>query len=990
MSVTPKSMARRILTAIAVIVVGVAATCLWREWSQPNPQDLMRQARGALTRGDTASAREFADRVLSRFPEHGDANLFRCDLALTDGDLSAATRFLSHIPDHPAPLAAKARFREGTIQLQQGRGVAAESSLRKALALDPQSREAERTLRDLYMLQLRRDDFRQLMRSRRQSRPWDLSDLMDFVVAGHVPRFLIGNWFERVNALAQGDPDDLHSQIALALYHSALGRHQEAADVAQSILDRTPDQPIATAILADSLVVLGQIERAQSVMAQRPPLPAEHPWLTRCRGRLAILAEDHRSAQEYFAECLKRDPGNPSAMYQLGLCLDRNGATDDAATMLRCGRDLTMLIDRAQNIIQLSVADPRSREALKQIVSMAELLAESELWEDSLYCSEFVLRADPQNRRAALLAPAAARHLEQTDSIQPPAAVRGRQVSFADRPRIQVSSGSPSPNQVELRLQDRSNNVGLSFQYFTGDTGNKYLFETLGGGVSAFDYDGDGWPDLYFAQGSHFPEASGGEPFSDQLFRNSYGIEWISVTDQSGLGDTHFTIGCTAADFDNDGFVDLFIANFGRNRAYRNNGDGSFADVSEALGVAVVGMNTSLALADLDRDGDLDLYVVNYVTAIDVCKDRRGAVFACHPSMFQAEQDVLFENDGSGHFLNVTASSGIEVPDGKGLGIVVADLDNDGWPDVFISNDSTPNFLFRNRCGETGTVGSSPPRLALEECGLSAGAALSRDGRARAGMGIACGDLDGNGWLDLYVTNYNRELNAVFLNQGHMTFVDSVRPATLVADTAPLLGFGTQAIDVDLDGNLDLIVTNGHVDDYRNQDRDTLWKMPPKLYHNYGGLEFGDVSSRAGPFFNGTYLGRTVARLDWNRDGRPDVVVVHQNEPAALLENITVTPFHSAVIDLVGTVSNRDAVNARLWVTTGSTRRTVEITGGDGYLATNERRQVIGLGNHAVIDRLEIAWPGGRRDSYASLPADKHLVIAEGRMPVIRELPLDR
>jgi hypothetical protein len=721
---------------------------------------------------------------------------------------------------------------------------------------------------------------------------------------------------------------------------------------------------------------LDRVEEAQVALTAVQVEETGDPWLLRSRGRVAFNAQQYDNAAADFAESLRLEPANAATMYQLGLCLERTGATSEAAQRVECGKELENLVEAAQRILKVAQSDRDGQEVAGLVFQLAELFSKCELWEDCQYCCEFVLRIEPQaNRATKLLALAASKLQEQSQpseraSRPPTDRLIGR--------RPAAESGTFGSSDVTVRFRDVASACGLAFEYFTGNTGKKYLFETLGGGACAFDCDGDGWPDCYFSQGSRFPPDDTGESFRDQLFRNLQGKRFEQVTELAGLGDLNYTIGCCAADFDNDGFSDIFIANYGPNRAYRNNGDGTFAEVSSELGVDVVGMNSSLAMADLDRDGDLDLYVVNYLASIDVCKDRQEEVFACHPSAFQAQQDILLENLGDGRFLDVTDGSGIEAPDGKGLGVVIADLDNDGWADIYIANDTTPNFLFRN---VNSLEPSSAGRLRFLECGLLAGAALSRDGKARAGMGIACADFDDNGYLDLYVTNYYLESNAFFLNQGKATFVDSVRPASIVANTTPLLGFGTQPIDADLDGRVDLFVANGHVDDYRKHDRTIPWKMPPKLYRNTGPLEFHDISSVAGGYFEGNYLGRGVTRLDWNRDNRPDLIVVNQNEPAALLENITETSSHQIVLELVGVSTNRDAVNTRLNVHTGGRSQTIEVIGGDGYLASNERRQIVGLGDHKLLDQLEIFWPSGRRDCFTGIPADHSMLIIEGREP---------
>jgi hypothetical protein len=463
------------------------------------------------------------------------------------------------------------------------------------------------------------------------------------------------------------------------------------------------------------------------------------------------------------------------------------------------------------------------------------------------------------------------------------------------------------------------------------------------------------------------------------------------VTAAAGLGDTQYSQGCAAGDFDNDGFIDLAVANFGPNVLYHNNGDGTFSDVTAASGLSGEKWHSSLAFADLDRDGCLDLYVVTYVRdPYRVCRPAPDRIITCSPLNFEAEQDRLYHSKGDGTFEDLSAESGILAPDGKGLGIVVADLDNDGWPDIYIANDGTPNFLFKN---ETTAPGAP---LRFEERGLVSGVAVSGAGASQAGMGIACADLDGDGLLDLYVTNFYDESGIFYHNQGEMLFADETSAARLLEPTRKFLGFGTQPLDFDLDGRPDLFIANGHIDDFGF--RGEPWKMRPQLFFNLGAARFAEACGQIGQYFEGEYLGRGVARLDWNRDGRPDLAIVHQDRPAALLANETLETGSRVVLDLHGVHSNRDAIGARIALTVGGVTRTHEIVGGDGFFASNERRVIIGVGRMANpaalethhelsrVESLEIRWPSGRVDRWSDLPLDARLILVESRAPVIESI----
>jgi hypothetical protein len=381
-------------------------------------------------------------------------------------------------------------------------------------------------------------------------------------------------------------------------------------------------------------------------------------------------------------------------------------------------------------------------------------------------------------------------------------------------------------------------------------------------------------------------------------------------------------------------------------------------------------MSSSAAFADLDADGNLDLYVATYVESLKVCRAADGRVSACDPHSHEGPPDVLYRSNGDGTFTDVSEPSGVAAAeDGKGLGVVVADLDEDGKPDIYVSNDTTPNFLFANRTAPGGP-------LRFEERGLAAGAALNGTGEAEAGRGIAAADFDGDGRLDLHVTNFYLESNTLYRNLGEGLFEDATRQAGLTAATVPWLGFGTQAADFDLDGDPDLFVANGHIDNF--EFRGEPWKMPAQVFRNRGDSRFVEVSAKSGPYFAERCLGRGVARLDWNRDGRPDLVVVNQDRPAALLTNETAETGRFARIQLHGTTSNRDAIGTRLIVTAGGRTQSIFVCGGDGITCSNERTQIIGLGPAERIERLEVRWPSGETTNLGDLPIGQTIIVVEG------------
>ena len=432
--------------------------------------------------------------------------------------------------------------------------------------------------------------------------------------------------------------------------------------------------------------------------------------------------------------------------------------------------------------------------------------------------------------------------------------------------------------------------------------------------------------------------------------------------------------GVTVGDYDNDGHADLFVTRWRSYALYRNRGDGRFEDVTQRAGLSGDrDWPTSAAFADFDHDGDLDLYVCHYVAwdaqNPELCYTfpPNQVVITCNPRELKPRPDHVFRND-QGRFTDVTLAAGVSENQGRGLGVVAADLDDDGRIDFFVANDQSANFLYQNRGG-----------FRFEEKAQVAGVAANAEGGYQAGMGVACGDLDGDGRLDLAVTNFYGESTTFFRNLGQGAFADQTAHVGLAGPTRHLLGFGIAFLDVDNDGRLDLLTANGHVNDYRPS---TPYAMPIQLMR--GGVDgrLRDVSDRAGPLFGLRHLGRGLAAGDLDNDGRVDALVVVQNEPLVFLHNQT-QPGHFVTLALEGTVSNRDGVGARVVVIAGSERRIAQRIGGGSYLSAGDPRLHFGLGDARRIESLEVHWPSGRVDRYHDLPADAGYLLREGEAKVM-------
>ncbi len=514
---------------------------------------------------------------------------------------------------------------------------------------------------------------------------------------------------------------------------------------------------------------------------------------------------------------------------------------------------------------------------------------------------------------------------------------------------------------------------GIDFRLVNGASGEHLIVETMLGGLGWIDYDGDGDFDLYLANGHARPsDADRFGKETDRLYRNDGSGRFSDVTEAAGVGERGYGGGVAVGDYDNDGDADLFVTNFGRNTLYRNGG-GVFADVTEAAGLKELGYSTSAAWFDMDRDGDLDLYVVRYLRyrlgSERSCREK-GLPIYCSPKLFSGERDLLYRNLGGGVFEETGERAGIERAgeNGKGLGIAVADFDRDGFLDVYVANDTTPNFLWRNR-GDGTFVDIAP----------AAGAALSADGSPQAGMGVDLADVDADGRTDIHVTNFAKELNSLFHATGNGTFEESARRSNLAA-SYEALGFGTVFVDVDLDGDPDIVNANGHVDDVVEKsfpETGSTYRQRAALFLNRGDGKFEEASDRGGPFFRQAVVGRGLARADFDGDGDVDLALMALDRSLVLLRNENPSGHRSLTIRLKGTGSPRDGSGASVDVELDGRRQVFEYSTARSYLSASDPRIVVGLRKASRVSRMRILWPSGRVQEVTNVPPEGFLDIRE-------------
>lgn len=519
-----------------------------------------------------------------------------------------------------------------------------------------------------------------------------------------------------------------------------------------------------------------------------------------------------------------------------------------------------------------------------------------------------------------------------------------------------------------------SSQSGITWVHESGMSAEKYLPETTGSGCAFFDYDNDGWMDIYLVNGGKCDFFDPNPPLRNALYKNNRDGTFTDVTEKAGVAAGGFGMGVAVGDYNADGFPDLYVTQYGRSILYRNNGDGTFTDVTDKAGVAAPGWGASAVWFDYDNDGKLDLFVCRFADFTKAkhrhCSSIPGKYEYCVPRAFGAMPSWLFHNNGDGTFTDVSDVSGIAVSRGKAWGVVATDVNNDGRMDLFVSNDTVANFLFMNR-----------GKGRFEEIGEAAGVAYSSDGRPRSGMGVDSADINEDGWMDLFVSNLDKEIFSLYQNNHDETFDDAAVSSEIGSATRFMSGWGLKFLDYDNDGFLDLLLGNGEPDDFIHQlDPRVTYREPLMLFHNDRG-RLKDISAEAGPIFLRNMSARGLAVGDFNNDGAVDVLISCNNEAPVLLRNNVGTENHWLGLKLIGKKANIDAVGAIVKYQAGDLKRSRMKVGGGSFLSSHDPRMVLGLGKQTKLDWVEIQWPqpSGLVQRFTDLPIDRYITITEGQ-----------
>ncbi len=531
-----------------------------------------------------------------------------------------------------------------------------------------------------------------------------------------------------------------------------------------------------------------------------------------------------------------------------------------------------------------------------------------------------------------------------------------------------ASNGSPSILFEEVPPATS----GIVWRHTSGRSWDAYLPETTGAGCAFLDYDNDGWMDIYLVNSGRCDFFDPHPPLRNALYRNNRDGTFTDITEKAGVAAGGYGMGAAVGDYNGDGFPDLYVSQYGRSILYRNNGDGTFTDVTEKAGVAAPGWASSAVWFDYDNDGKLDLFVCRFVdfdkSKNKFCGDKQtGQNYYCVPIVYNPMPSWLFHNNGDGTFTDVSKETGISQSLGKAWGVVATDINNDGWMDLFVANDTVADFLFLNQNGK------------FEDIGLMADVAFSQEGLPRSSMGVDSVDYDQDGWQDLFVTNVDQQMYSLYRNNHDLTFDDMAVPLGIGRITRLMSGWGIKFFDYDNDGNVDLFLANGHPDDQIEKfSPNVTYEEPFILLHN-NGHGFDDVSSGAGPAFAKRFASRGMAIGDFNNDGAVDVLVNVNNGAPVLLKNVAAHGNHWLGVRLIGKTCNPDAIGARITWQAGDLKRSRFKTGGGSYLSSHDPREVLGLGEHAKIDKLEIRWPrpSERVDVFTDLAVDRYVTVVE-------------
>ncbi|MBC7968186.1 MAG: VCBS repeat-containing protein [Fuerstia sp.] len=957
---------RRILPVVVAVITVISVVWIRRG---PDVESAQRDVRRLYQRGDYELAEQAASLLLDRDPGLEEVRFMAADSAAHTGNNKRAMEHLSLLKSTQHETALKASLQMADLahyRIFDLRG--AESAYRSALQLDPDNVQAHEGLIRLFAVCGRRREAIPLLLHLVQV--GQASDLLTIAARGsgaiNDPEFL-----QQAHAAY---PNDSRALVGLAMLADRSGNSSAAIDFCRKAVAAQPDFVPAIVDVGQYLLTAESFEELDEWERNLSPACLEFAEAWRVRGYLAEHHGNLPDALSDFLEAARRGPELKDVQHRLSRLFQKAGDTDAAKVF----SDRLLLIQKLETQQdRMFSAGPGDVEVLIATVAMFRDLGR--LWEACGWTQMGLINlpnsAELQQLAEELNAETAGLPLELAATSANPA-FRYTASSYS-LPIVVPTLGDDVPGtsdtQTVFSFQDDAANVGLRFSYINGVSGptTHRMFEFTGGGIGVCDFDHDDFPDLFFSQGGLWETRGTGADANDRLFRNVCGQGFVEVT-AAGIRESQFGQGVAVGDPDGDGFSDLFVANIGQNALWINNGDGTFTDHSDRVRDTASDntWTTSALFADLNRDGAADIYAANYLGAPDVieriCRSDDGHPKACIQVHFDCVTDSLLLNDTGGGYQN--ASEQLHAFDaGKGLGVIAWSAAGDGRLSVFVANDTTPNMFLNFGSGDDPVV---------QEQGFASGLAVNAQGKSEGCMGIAAGDLNYDGLTDLLVTNFYNESNTFYQAVDGTSFDDATASVRLAAISVPMLGFGAQFVDANLDGALELVVANGHVDDLRREGKP--YQMPTQFLQFRNGAFEECRPEMLGEYFTRNHLGRSVVSLDWNVDGRPDLAIGHLSEAYALLTNTSPDPGNFVTLKLIGIKSSRDPIGASVSCRLDGRLIVRQLTAGDGYHASNQHELLLGCGSLTQIDALTLQWPSGGTQVLQNIPASGRFVVREG------------
>ncbi len=899
--------------------------------------------------------------LLERRANEGESlyHLGVCELGL--GRTDQALKAWSKVPEG-SPFSGQASVGLARHELARHRLSPAETLMKRAQGgSGPHAIEAIKTLVTLYKIEGRYEEAERLVRTTADRYPDKIAMLQEWAKLRSIDPYKLALVRDGLETASRSSPDDDRVWLGWANLATRIGQFDQADMWLERCRKRRPEDP---AVLRGKLMLAlatRDTQGAAAALGHLPPESVEPAEVLSYRAWFANQSGDVATERRSLGELLGLEPGNLPALERFAE-LEQVAGKPEKAAQLRVRK---AELDRAKARYETLLFQPGASQRVAELAHLADTLGRGH--EAKILWSMAVKQrpGDPGPIEALSRISKGAPPKPPADSTLP--ALLASRPGLNSRAEEMTSSrtGRAAPD-----FTDDADATGLRFTFDNGIDPLKQLPETMSGGVGLLDYDSDGWLDVYCVQGGSFLADPKKPTGGDRLFRNRGDGTFEDATAASGIGTMPkgYGHGVAVGDFNNDGYPDLFITRWNAYALYRNKGDGTFEDATADAGLGGArDWPTSAAFADLDGDGDLDLYVAHYLewdpANPQVCIDPgKNTPVVCGPRLFRSRPDHLFRND-NGRFVDLTKEAGIVDAHGKGLGVVACDFDQDGLVDLFVSNDQSANFLYHNRGG-----------LKFDEVGELSGIGSSPEGEYLANMGIALGDLDGDGRPDLAVTEFYNEGTTLFLNLGNLAFADHSNGVGLRVVSRCLLGFGSAFIDFDADGFLDLATTNGHVDDFRPSEP---YRMPCQLLAGTPKGRLVDVTAQAGVPWQVPRLGRGLASGDLDNDGRVDLVILSQNQPLAYFHNKT-RGGHHLTLKLEGTVSNRDAVGAKVSVAAGGRSQSAWRLGGGSYQSACDSRLHFGLGKAERVDKVDVTWPSGKVEAFEGVAPDGGFLLREG------------